>query len=200
MKFLLTILASVVALAVGAKEVPARFVAAVQRALDADAQWTMMKTMPELEQPLLSSGVVSCRKEKGMIWKTQKPWEEEIRLYKHEMTFIVDGEAETKTYDEMPYYAEICKATDAFLAGDTDAFDDLFDWTWQEGKNGEWVMTLEVNYRQMRRLLKTITLTGNEVLSTITFISDDTAKGVTHLKFHETGRSVHTLWTVENDK
>ncbi|MDO4528539.1 MAG: hypothetical protein Q4C03_07155 [bacterium] len=181
------------ALSCGA-ELPTRFVQAMQRALDADATWTMTKTLPQLSKPLISSGEVSCWQTKGMIWKTLLPWEEEIHLFKTSMTFISEDATETKAYDEMPYYEDICEATDDFLAGDMDAFDDLFDWTWQEGDGGAWTMTLEVEYRQMHRLFKTITLTGNDVLETVTFVSDDESKGKTHLRFSETGCTTHSLW------
>lgn len=177
-----------------AKELPGRFITAVQRALDADATWTMTKTMPQLQTPLVSSGQVSCWREKGMIWKTLEPWEEEIRLFKTSMTFIIEDEVTTKSYDDMPYYEDICEATDDFLAGDMDAFSDLFDWTWQEDENGAWTMILAVEYRQMHRLFKTITLTGNDVLETVTFVSDDESKGKTHLRFSETGCTTHSLW------
>lgn len=176
------------------EDLPVRFVTAVQRALDADATWTMTKTLPQLSKPLVSSGEVSCWQAKGMIWKTLLPWEEEIHLFKTSMTFISEDTEETKAYDEMPYYEDICEATDDFLAGDTDAFDDLFDWTWKEGEGGAWTMMLEVEYRQMHRLFKTITLTGKETLETVTFVSDDAAKGTTQLKFSETGRATHRLW------
>lgn len=199
MKWMFTLFTLLLTCVIEAKEIPTRFVTAVQRALDADATWTMQKWMPSLSAPLCSTGEVSCWPGKGIVWKTMEPWEEEIRLLKESMTFMADGDVETKSYDEMPYYEDICEATDDFLAGDTEAFDDLFKWTWHEEESGAWEMTLEVHYRQMRRLFKTITLTGNETLETITFVAEDKAKGKTNLKFTETGRATHSLWTFETD-
>lgn len=183
-----------------AKAVPERFVAALQRALDADATWVMTKTLPDLKQPILSTGQVSCWKEKGMVWKTVTPFEEEIRVTKASITLIVDDEIETKPCDEMPYYTDICEATDAFLQGETDAFEDLFDWTWQEdATSGTWTMTLDVNRRQLRRLFKTISLMGGETLESVTFISGDKKMGTTLLRFTETKDTRHALWHFENE-
>ena len=182
-----------------AKAIPERFVSALQRALDADATWEMTKTLPQAKHAITSSGLASCWQEKGMIWKTLEPFEEEIRMAKTEMTFIVDDEVEVKPYDEMPYYEAICDATDDFLKGDTDAFDDLFDWTWEAGDGDSWTMILKVRYRQMRRLFTTITLTGRETLETVTFLSGDASKGQIHLKFNETSRGQHTLWTIDSE-
>lgn len=198
-RLLTALLTVTLALPLAAKEVPARFVAALQRALDADATWTMTKTLPALPQPLRSAGTVSCWKEKGMVWKTLEPWEEEIRLTKETMTFLADGDVKTTPFDEMPYYADICEATDAFLAGETDAFDDLFDWHWQEEETGSWTMTLEVNYRRMRRLFKTVTLRGGETLTSVSFVPGEAENGTVQLHFTETGRAAHTLWTFESD-
>jgi outer membrane lipoprotein-sorting protein len=184
---------------VGAKEIPTRFVSALQRALDADATWVMTKTLPDLKQPILSTGSVSCWKEKGMVWKTLTPFEEEIRITKESITLLIDDEVETQSCDEMPYYSDICEATDAFLEGDTEAFEDLFDWTWQSAsETSAWTMTLEVKPRQMRRLFKTITLSGNETLEAVTFVSGDKKMGSTHLRFTETKDSHHALWTFED--
>lgn len=183
-----------------AKEIPAPFIAAMQRALNADATWEMTKTLPNATKPMTSTGAVSCWQEKGMVWKTCAPFESEIRITKSDMTFLEDSEVEVKPFDEMPYYEEICEATDAFLKGDTAAFDDLFSWKWQAGE-GEtaWTMTLTVRYRQMRRLFQTITLTGRETLETVTFTSNDARTGTTAITFTETGRNTHTLWTFETD-
>lgn len=180
-----------------AKTIPTRFVTALQRALDADATWTMTKTLPTLQKPILSAGEVSCWKERGMIWKTIKPYEEEIRISKSEMVFLCDGEVETTPCDEMPYYEEICTATDNFLAGDTDDFEDLFSWTWNEQEDGSWTMTLDVEYRQMRRLFSTITLSGNETLTSVTFTTGPDAKQTTQLQFKEVGQATHRLWPTE---
>ena len=183
-----------------AKAVPECFVSALQRALDADASWVMTKTLPDLKQPIRSTGAVSCWKEKGMVWKTLTPFEEEIRITKTAITFLVDDEVETKPCDEMPYYTDICEATDAFLQGETEAFEDLFDWTWQAPtESTPWTMTLDVNRRQLRRLFKTIILSGNKTLESVTFVSGDAKMGTTLLHFTETKDSRHTLWNFEDD-
>ena len=200
MKFLCLILFLLPTVLV-AKVVPERFVTALQRALDADATWRMTRQLPTLDRPLLSTGSVSCWKEKGMIWKTLTPFDEEIRVTKTAITLLVDNEIEdVKPCDDMPYYEDICEATDAFLQGDTDDFEDLFDWTWSETSDtGAWTMTLEVNRRQLRRLFKTITLSGNETLESVTFVSEDEKMGTSHLDFTETKDTRHALWNFENE-
>jgi hypothetical protein len=100
----------------------------------------------------------------------------------------------------MPYYTDICDATDAFLQGETEAFEDLFDWTWQaDTPSATWTMTLDVNRRQLRRLFKTIVLTGNETLESVTFISGDDKMGTSKLQFTEIIDSKHALWHFEDN-
>ena len=196
---LFTLLLSLMAGVSLANPIPTAFVNAMQRALDADATWEMTKTLPQATRAITSSGQVSCWQEKGMVWKTLLPFEEEIRMDKTAMTFIVDDEIDIKPFDEMPYYDAICEATDAFLKGDTEAFDELFDWTWEAGEGGAWTMTLKVRIRQLRRLFTTITLTGRETLETVTFLMGDARKGTMRLHFTETSRGQHTLWTFETE-
>lgn len=199
MKHLLFILVFLPTLLLG-KAVPVRFVSALQRALDADATWTMTKDLPNLKAPIISSGRVSCWREKGMIWQTLEPFEEEIRITKAAITFIVDDEQEIQPSDEMPYYEDICEATDDFLQGDIDAFEDLFTWTWSETPDtGAWTMILEVERRQLRRLFTTITLTGHTTLETVTFVSGDEKMGVTNVRFVESTDTSHSLWTFEDE-
>jgi hypothetical protein len=60
-------------------------------------------------------------------------------------------------------------------------------------------MTLDVNRRQLRRLFKTISLTGGETLESVTFISGDKKMGTTLLRFTETKDTRHALWRFEDE-
>ena len=175
------------------RALPAAFVTALQRALDADAVWTMEKTLPTLKRPLTSSGEVSCKAGSGAVWRTVRPFLHEIHVTKDFIKLTSAGETETRVCGELPHYAAIQKATDAFLSGDTRAFDVLFDWTWfMPPSGGTWMMRLDVRDSRMRRVLTHVTLSGAETLESVTLATP--RNGTLKIRFKEKGRGAHSLW------
>lgn len=169
-----------------AEAVPETFARAVRRAFDADAAWTMEKALPALKRPLRSAGSVTARIGKGFVWRTERPFTHEIRVTRDAMTFITETGTEVKPCDELPYYTEICDATDAFVAGEAKAFERLFAWSWDETVDGRWTMTLETRDSRLAKLFETVELSGGETLERA--VMKTPSEGTLRIDFREKPR------------
>ncbi|MBO7654614.1 MAG: hypothetical protein J6U40_06795, partial [Kiritimatiellae bacterium] len=181
-------------LTLGAKEPPARFVSAVRRALDADAEWTMAKTTVSPALTVESSGVVSCFAGRGIVWQMREPFMHEYRMTTNTLAIVSELGTETKGLKDLPYYASIRQQTDRLLAGETAPFSDAFNWTWDEVGTG-WTMRLLPKRRQFSRWVKQVTIWGGEAIdrTAIVYASGDQAD----IRFKETGQKLHKLWETE---
>ena len=177
--------------ALRAEEPPARFVAAVRRALDADAAWTMTKTTVSPVLTLESSGRVSCFAGRGIVWRMAEPFVQTITMTTNSLSIISSFERVTKQLKEMPYYSSIREQTDRLLAGETASFSDAFSWTWTE--NGtRWTITLKPKRRQFARWVAKVTLSGEGTLdrAQIDYASGERAD----IRFKETAFQQHGDW------
>ena len=175
----------------GADQIPGRFVRVMQRALDADAAWTMTKRMSRPALTLTSSGKVSCFAGRGIIWMSLHPFAQQIRMTRDAMTFVSELDTVTKPLAELPHYGEVRRAVDAFLAGEAGPFSTLFAWSWKSAEKG-WVMTLEPKHPGMARLVQRARLEGDTTLERVRLVyaSGDRVD----LTFKESGRALHGLW------
>lgn len=178
-------------LLLSAKEPPAEFVQAIQRALDGDAKWTMTKKMHSPALTLSSSGKVSCYAGHGIVWQAMEPFMQQIRMTTNTMEFVSELDTKTKSLDELPHYAQIRKQTDLFLQGEAEAFSEVFDWEWKKEKE-IWTMSIRPKRSDMRRLVERAVLSGKKTFDEVVlyYPSGDQV----HIKFQEDGRSTHSLW------
>lgn len=73
-----------------------------------------------------------------------------------------DGRRE-KPSGEMPHYADIRKATDAFANGGTAAFDDVFDVSFEALGEGRWRAVFLPRNAMLRGLVERLTLEGSDL-------------------------------------
>ena len=138
--------------------------AALRRALNGQADWTMERTLGAGGRTLHSSGTVTCVMQSGIVWRVTAPFASSVAMTTEAMIFE-DDEEETrvKPLAELPYYAEIRKKTDAFAAGDAKAFDGLFALTSETLPEGGWRLVMKPEVKAMERLFTEIVLTGNSL-------------------------------------
>ena len=99
---------------------------ALQKAMDSDAEWTMARQLPGASRTLESRDTVSCRTGKGIVWAVKEPFESSVEMTPNAMIFTDEDGRREKSLGELPHDADIRKATDAFVAGNTNAFDGVF--------------------------------------------------------------------------
>ena len=135
-------------------------VAALQAALDSRADWTMTRRLDGSDRVLVSSGTVACTAGQGIVWETAAPFAASVAMTTNSMVFVDEEGRREKSLDELPHYAEIRAATDAFVAGQTIAFDGVFDIRETTCADGGWRLTLVPTVAAMRRLVTEVELSG----------------------------------------
>lgn len=135
-------------------------VTALQRALDSTAEWTMERKLPGSGRTLVSSGDVRCRAGEGIVWTVREPFESSVTMSTNAMIFVDEDGRRVKSLDELPHYADIRRATDAFVAGKTDAFDGVFEIEESHLPDGGWRLVLTPEISAMRRLLSSVEVSG----------------------------------------
>ena len=143
--------------------VAASAVAALQAALDSSADWTMERRLDGSARALVSSGTVRCKAGEGIIWEVREPFASSVAMTTNAMIFADEDGRRVKPLGELPHYAEIRAATDAFAAGKADAFDGVFEIRETALPDGGWRLTLVPEVAAMRRLVTEVELTGADL-------------------------------------
>lgn len=168
---------------------PQPFINALQRALDADASWVMVKTVATLPRPLVSSGVVSCFAGKGIRWETRLPFPVRIEMNKTELLLAHGNDQPTP--EDVPHYAKIREAVDHLLAGETDAFSSIFKQETLPATNG-WSILLQPTESHLAQFLHEVRLSGAKDLTYAQFLFHDGS--LTKIHFTPTAHAAHNLW------
>ena len=135
-------------------------VAALQSALNAQATWTMERRLDGSDRVLIASGTVRCKAGEGIVWETREPFASSVTMTTNAMVFVDEDGRREKSLGELPHYAEIRAATDAFVAGKTNAFDGVFSVCETALPDGVWKLSLVPAVSAMRRLITEVELTG----------------------------------------
>lgn len=168
---------------------------ALRRALDADASWKMERKLEGSNRTLVSTGLVSCAAQKGIIWDMRFPFAEKIAMTTDRMVFTDEDGRREKTLSELPHYSRMREACDAFLAGDSDAFKAIVDIEISAGEHGGWKAVFKPSNRNMRRIMEEVEMTGDETVERI--VMRTKGGGITKIEFKEISRSTHLLWKDE---
>ena len=161
--------------------------ASFQRALDSSAEWTMERTLPGAVRPLVSSGTVQCRKGEGIVWTTKSPFEASVEMTTNYMAFADEEGRRVKALAALPHYAELRDATDAFVAGKTDAFEGVFSLQETEDSDGGWRVLLTPEVSAMKRLFVSVEITGAELPTNAVLKTE--SGGVSVIRFRERERA-----------
>ena len=159
---------------------------ALRASLDASAEWTMERTLPGSSRVLVSSGRVDCRRGEGIVWKVLAPFESSVAMTTNAMVFADEDGTRTKPLGELPHYAEIRAKTDAFAAGEADAFKGLFDLRGERLADGGWKLVLKPEVSAMERLVREIELAGAAKLTNVVMRTGDGGRSA--IRFRETAR------------
>ena len=146
-------------------------VSAMQRALDTAATWTMERQLPGASRTLVSSGTVTCHVGQGILWQVAEPFASSVEMTTNAMIFVDEDGRRVKNLDELPHYADIRAATDAFAAGKKDAFDGVFSIEETVCDDGGWKVVLTPEISAIRQLVEKVEILGaslptNAVLTT----------------------------------
>lgn len=136
---------------------------ALQKAMDSCADWTMSRQLPGSSRTLESRGTVDCRVGRGIVWSVTEPFSSSVEMTADSMVFTDEDGRRVKPLDELPHYEDVRKATDAFVAGNTNAFEGVFSVTERRPAAGGWVVTLVPEVPAMKRLFTSVELSGAEL-------------------------------------
>jgi len=156
---------------------------ALQTALDSAATWTMERTLPGSTRVLRSSGDVDCKIGRGIVWTVKEPFASSVEMTTNAMVFVDEDGRRVKTLDELPHYADIRRATDAFTAGNAKAFDGVFDLVEQTLPDGGWRLVLKPEISAMERLFTSVEVTGSRVPTNV--VMRTSGGGVSVIRFRE---------------
>lgn len=157
---------------------------ALRSALGSSADWRMERELAGASRTLVSTGVVECVAGEGIKWVVLHPFPSSVAMTADSMVFSDEDGERVKPLKDMPNYAEIKKRTDAFAAGDANAFDGLFklDATLADDGLG-WTLRMTPEVRAMRRLFKSVELYGGAALTNAVLQTGD--GGVSRIYFTE---------------
>lgn len=195
MKGLVLAIFCVISVSLSAADLPSSCQNALWRALDADAAWRMERTFPGAVRPLVSTGVVSCARFRGIVWDMRFPIDSTITMTTNAMVFADEEGMRIKDLSDLPYYEEIRKRTDAFSRGDSAAFDGLFAWQVETPTPTSWKLTLTPSLAPLERLFTRIEVEGTDEITNV--IWHTAQQGQITLTFKELGRGTHQLWQKE---
>ena len=156
----------------------------LQKAMGSDAEWTMARQLPGSSRTLESRGTVSCRTGKGIVWTVKEPFESSVEMTPNAMIFTDEDGRREKSLGDLPHYADIRKATDAFVAGNTNAFDGVFAVTEKSFAVGVWAVTLVPEVSAMKRLFTSVELSGAALPTNAVMKTGDGGQSVIRFKEH----------------
>ena len=159
---------------------------ALQKAMDSDAEWTMSRQLPGSSRAFESRGNVSCRIGKGIVWTVNEPFESSVEMTTDAMIFTDEDGRREKSLGDLPHYADIRKATDAFVAGNTNAFDGVFAVTERSFADGGWTVTLVPEVSAMKRLFTSVEVSGAALPTNAVMKTGD--GGLSVIRFKERSR------------
>ena len=136
---------------------------ALQKAMDSGADWTMARRLPGSSRTLESRGTVDCRAGRGIVWTVSEPFPSSVEMSADAMVFADEDGRREKSLDDLPHYADIRKATDDFVAGNTNAFDGVFSFAERSTADGGWTVTLVPEVSAMKRLFTSVEISGAEL-------------------------------------
>ena len=160
--------------------------AALRAALDGSAEWTMERRLAGAASALKSSGRVDCRAGESIVWKTLEPFETSVTMSTNSMIFVDEDGRREKPLDELPHYADIRKATDAFVAGDRTAFDGVFSLAETSLPGGGWRLEFKPEISAMKHLFTAIELSGAALPTNAVIHNADGGRSV--IRFRESPR------------
>ena len=160
--------------------------AAFRTALGASADWRMERTLPGSGRTLRCEGSVECTPGTGIVWRTERPFETTVTMGVDRMIFQDEDGERVKPLSELPHYADLRKATDAFAAGDTNAFDGVFAFTRELSADGGWRLVMKPEILQLGRLIESVEITGAALPTNVVMHAGDGS--VSKISFREKPR------------
>lgn len=139
----------------------------MRKALSSSAAWKMERRIPGTDRVFVSSGTVDCRVGgDGIEWRTLEPFRSLVAMRKGSMVFEDEDGRREKPSDDMPRYSDIRKATDAFVNGETAAFDDVFEVLVEPLEGGRWRAVFIPRNAMLRSLVERMELEGSKLPET----------------------------------
>lgn len=173
---------------------PPDFLPALQRALNATAEWKLEKTLAPSTLTFNASGTVACRQNQGIIWRTEQPYAHLIRLDDEGIRLANTTNLtalQTAPYHTPPYYQRIRRATQKLYLGDAQTLTNLFTHEVLTSSSN-WCVRLTPRDRALSRVIQSTTLSGDTTLKRA--IIDYTQGGRAVLDFSENSQRQNELW------
>ncbi|SPB17729.1 signal peptide protein [Caballeronia novacaledonica] len=146
------------------------------------AQFTQTQTLSAMKQPLVSTGMLTFQRERGVIWRVDTPY---AATYVITDAGVAEVDANgkrirTKSAQGVRGVAQVSKMMRAMLGGDLSALYSQFDVD-AHGSPSDWALDLKPNQPQLAQAIKGLHMTGGAFLRSLRI---DLASGdVTRIEF-----------------
>lgn len=127
------------------------------------ASFTQTKTLRALKRPLVTHGNIVFMRDKGVLWRIDKPYKAAYLLSPDSVTEVfADGRRRVRGINEVPALAQVGKVFQAIFQGDTQVLSNYFEIT-HHGDATRWRLELKPK-PQLAQFLKSIQAQGGEFL------------------------------------
>lgn len=147
-------------------------------------QFEQSKQIAALERPLRSSGDFLMARNRGVLWRTRKPFPQVLKLTQHDIIQEQNGKVRFQLSAERePAVQVINQALFALFAGDFAALEQSFSSTCKT-EGGRWWVVMQPTASALARIFKEIRLEGANTVQRIELL--EASGDRTEMRFHDT--------------
>lgn len=133
------------------------------------ASYVQTKTLQALKRPLVTHGKLVFVRDRGVLWRIDKPYRASYLLGTDSVTEIAaDGRRKLRGVNEVPALAQIGKVFQAIFQGDIQALSNYFEVS-RQGDDAHWRLELAPK-PQLARFLKSIHAQGSNFLERLDLV------------------------------
>lgn len=145
--------------------------------------FTQTRQLAGVKKPLVANGTFIVEKTRGVLWRTQKPFSQTMRVTQGEI-LQRDGERVLMVLraDQEPAVNAISRVLFSLFAGDISALAEFFDYSGRadNGKGG-WQLSFKPRNDGLKAVIASLSLEGDNVVRQVTLAS--AAGDVTRIAF-----------------
>ncbi|MCL2872543.1 MAG: outer membrane lipoprotein carrier protein LolA [Betaproteobacteria bacterium] len=144
--------------------------------------FTQTRQLAGIKKPLIAKGTFVVEKTRGVLWRTQTPFPQTMRVTQGEI-LQRDGERVLMVLraDQEPAVNAISRVLFSLFAGDLSTLADFFDYTGKVNKGKDWQLTFKPRNDGLKAVIASLSLEGDNVVRQVTLTS--AAGDVTRIAF-----------------
>ncbi|MDR2711197.1 MAG: outer membrane lipoprotein carrier protein LolA [Burkholderiales bacterium] len=148
--------------------------------------FTQTRQLAGIKKPLTAKGTFVVEKTRGVLWRTQTPFPQTLRVKQGEI-LQKDGDRVLMVLraDQEPAVNAISRVLFSLFAGDLATLADFFDYTGKIDKGKAWQLSFTPRNDGLRAVIASLSLEGDKVVRQVTLTS--AAGDITRITFSNVG-------------